>query len=165
MSSLHSSLYKACSDNKLEDVKHLIGKGADVNWVNSEWYGYTPLMRAFEKRHYNIVRFLLTCEELDYDVVSSDGDTVLHRACCSDASEDILSYIAHRTSDSIINKLCAGYTPIMVAVREGIIAPVRVLGRIPRVKWSKEQLISLNRYLLILFFIFGNFSFFPNQHY
>merc|ERR1712179_474409 len=46
--------------------------------------------------------------------------------------------------DEIINKQWGVYdrTAIMWAVISGNIAAVKVLGRIPRVQWSKEELIS-----------------------
>merc|ERR1712083_447311 len=46
-----------------------------------------------------------------------------------------------------INKQCGGnnWTPIMLAVYKGNTSAVRVLGRMPRVQWSKEDLIRLAR--------------------
>ena len=159
MSSLNTSLYKACSDNKLEDVKILIGNGADINWRNNEDRMFTPLMIAVVKKHSDISRFLLTCDGLDCDIVSNSGRTLLWMACCYRASGDIVCAIAHKTSNQNINNKCGGpYTPIMEAVYTRNIEAVRVLGRIPRVQWSKEELIKyIDRYNVLYIWQFQFF--------
>ena len=211
------SLWEACSGGKLASVKKLVSGRADINKVNSDYYGYSPLMIALREKHEDIVRFLLTCDGLDCNIVNnsglttlwlacdnnvsedivstivgrslhintrcgSSGYTPLHRtlynknnassrvllgrsnidvnivsnsgysilyyACAYGAGEDIITTIEHKTSDDIVNKKYGrdNCTPIMAAVLYNNVGAVRVLGRITRIQWSKEELLSKASY-------------------
>jgi len=150
MSSLHRSLWEACRDNKVGDAEALISRGADINWVNSDHYGHTPLGIALREYHKDIARFLLTIDELDCNIVNSNGHTMLWMACAHRAGEDIVSAIALKTSDININKQCGALrdTPIMIAVKSNNIEAVRVLGRIPRVQRNMYDLTFEARFTL-----------------
>ena len=54
-------------------------KNCDINQVDS--ISYTPLMRAVTGQNHEAVRLLLTCEGIDPDKATSDGQTPLLSAC------------------------------------------------------------------------------------
>jgi len=107
-----SGLWEACSNNNLASVKNLVSGGADINKANSGRYGYSPLMIALSNNHEDIVRFLLTCDGLDCNIVSSDGGTTLYIACYNNVSDDIVQTIVGRSLH--INTRCGNYgsTPL-----------------------------------------------------
>jgi len=70
LQSSDSSLWVTCSGNKLARVKKYVRGGADINKVNSDYYGFSPLMIALDTKHEDIVRFLLTCDGLDCNTYS-----------------------------------------------------------------------------------------------
>jgi ankyrin repeat protein len=74
-----TALHRACAAGKLDDVKELLDRGADVNaQCNAGW---TPLHKACLKGWVEIVRLL--CERgANPDIASTDEhDTPLHDAC------------------------------------------------------------------------------------
>ena len=126
LQSSDSSLWEACSGNKLARVKKYLRGGADINKVNSDYYGFSPLMIALDKKHEDIVRFLLTCDGLDCNIVSSNGWTTIWLACYN-ASHDIVTSIVGRSLH--INTKCSDYgdTPLHATLYNKKFASSRVL--------------------------------------
>jgi len=47
-----SDLWEACKDGSLACVKYLVSEMiSDINWINSGYHGYSPLMIALDKKH------------------------------------------------------------------------------------------------------------------
>jgi len=103
-----SGLWKACEVGNLAWVKNHVSGGTDINWVDN--YGSSPLMIALGKKHEDIVRFLLTCDGLDCNIVGWGGYTILWLACDNNVSDDIVSTIVGRSLH--INTKCGGDTPL-----------------------------------------------------
>jgi uncharacterized protein len=57
----------------------LIEKGADVNATSID--GWTPLLRAAQKRHHQILENLLSRGANHRHILMSNGNSALHLAC------------------------------------------------------------------------------------
>jgi ankyrin repeat protein len=79
-----TALHLACSEGKIEAVRFLVEKGANIN--AKDWQEWTPFHYAAEGLHLPLVRYLLTIKQLDIyattlddeaaiDVVDEDGET------------------------------------------------------------------------------------------
>ncbi|MBP5426773.1 MAG: ankyrin repeat domain-containing protein [Clostridiales bacterium] len=75
-----SLLWEACNEGNEEVVKFLLGRPGmgkdDKNSKNSK--GFAPLHRACFKRYINIVKLLLSDDEVDINIADEDGWTPLH---------------------------------------------------------------------------------------
>eukprot|EP01101_Sappina_pedata_P012263 TRINITY_DN8395_c0_g1_i1.p1 TRINITY_DN8395_c0_g1~~TRINITY_DN8395_c0_g1_i1.p1 ORF type:complete len:434 (-),score=117.37 TRINITY_DN8395_c0_g1_i1:70-1371(-) len=69
-------LHIACYEGRINDVKNLLKRKADVNAVDkNEW---TPLFSAVYGGHLEIVKKLLGEKDLDVMALNRDGDSILH---------------------------------------------------------------------------------------
>jgi ankyrin repeat protein len=84
MKNINEKLLEAVRLNKIEEVKKLIEKGADVNVVDE--YGATALYWASYKGHSEIVKMLIEAGA-DVNVVNKYGITALHWASYKGHSE------------------------------------------------------------------------------
>jgi len=140
-----TTLWLASYYNVSEDiVKTIVGRSLHIN-TKCGYSGFTPLHTTLYNKDFSSSRVLLGRSSIDVNIVDNSGYSILWRACYHGASEDIITTIVHKTSDDIVNKKC-GYgvynsTPIMVAVNNDNLEAVRVLGRITRIQWSKEELL------------------------
>ena len=66
---------QAVRAGNLRAVNRLIAKGADVNLQDEN--GYTPLMKAADQGHENIVRMLLAAPGIDVNLQNNNGKTAL----------------------------------------------------------------------------------------
>ena len=106
-------LIKACEDRDLEKVKSLIGKGLDIDLEYKFW---TPLTKASEKGHSDIVEYLVE-NGAKINEENSYGWTAL--MCASmNGRLDIVEYLVENGADvNIINN--AGNTALILALMDG----------------------------------------------
>jgi uncharacterized protein len=71
------SLIGSCKSNNLEEVKHWLATGANVNAVDKD--GRTALWWAASRGHVECATALIDAEA-DVNKGDKDGDTPLHRA-------------------------------------------------------------------------------------
>jgi len=135
-----TTMYQACDSNASDDIVAAIA-GRSLH-VNTKCYGQTPLHCTVRNKNFSLSLVLLGIDHIDVNIVSDHEETIVWRACFSGAGKDLVSAIAHKTSDININKKCGNSTPIMIAVYRGNSEAVRVLGTMPRVQWSREELIK-----------------------
>lgn len=76
---MNMALFRASAsgDNKL--VRNLVGIGANVNWKNVHYYGYSALHIACQKGFYEVVSTLLS-QGADVNSRAAAGETPLHEA-------------------------------------------------------------------------------------
>ena len=102
-----TALHRACAAGKIDDVRELLNKGADVNaQCNAGW---TPLHKACLKGWVDIVRLL--CERgANPDIASTDEhDTPLHDACSNDHAEVVTVLLQAGANPRLHNS--EGYFP------------------------------------------------------
>lgn len=73
-------------------VKTLIEHGADA-WL-ADAYQWSPLMRAIDNRHSNVVRYLLTLPDVPVNFQNENGSTALHIAVLSNDRESTKLLVA-----------------------------------------------------------------------
>ena len=78
---INKELFTAAKQGQLENVKNLLGKGANVNFVceDSSCKGWTPVMIAAAENHADVVKFLLE-NDADPNAQNQYGRTALHFA-------------------------------------------------------------------------------------
>ena len=74
--------YKPMKDSKLDIIKYLVSKGANVNYRHKK-EGWTPLELACKIGHINVIRYLLS-KGADINNVNKRKRTPLHEAIVSD---------------------------------------------------------------------------------
>ena len=84
MKNINEKLLEAVRLNKIEEVKKLIEKGADLNVVDE--YGATALHWASQEGHSEIMKMLIKAGA-DVNVVNKYGITALHLASLLGHSE------------------------------------------------------------------------------
>ena len=137
-------LIKACEDDDLEKVKSLIGKGIDINLECDNW---TPLTKASEKGHLDIVEYLvkngaswtaLMCASMyghinifeylvengaDVNIKSEEGNTALILVSNEDNEDkehlDIIQYLVDNGAADINIKNNDGDTALIIASKKG----------------------------------------------
>nr|XP_023029179.1 NF-kappa-B inhibitor cactus-like [Leptinotarsa decemlineata] len=77
----------------VEVLKHLVWYGADIN-ARQGCTGYTALHYAVEQRDEALVQYLLTCKNIDVDVLTYEGRDVLEVS--KDVSESIKMSLRNR---------------------------------------------------------------------
>ncbi|XP_011503116.1 PREDICTED: 26S proteasome non-ATPase regulatory subunit 10-like isoform X1 [Ceratosolen solmsi marchali] len=98
----HSALQYAASKNWKLICTNLLAKGADVNIADIR--GATPLHRAVSKGNINIVKLLLTVENLIIDQQDFYGNTALHLACEENRLDEAKLLISSNAVLTIRNK-------------------------------------------------------------
>lgn len=114
-------LIKACENNISEEVKSLIEKGVDINLEYDYW---TPLTKASEKGHFNIVQYLVE-NGAEIDKENGYGWTPL--MCASmNGFLDIVKYLVDKGANIEI-KTDSKWTALTFASTEGHLEVVKYL--------------------------------------
>lgn len=92
----HTALYSACEYDFPDVVRRLIYHKADVS-IKEKYLGWSPLHRACEKGHLNVVRVLLDAGA-NFDEVGESEDTPLHVAV-KNGREEIVEELVRRGAD------------------------------------------------------------------
>jgi ankyrin repeat protein len=80
-------------------------------------YGWTPLMRAVDRRRADVVRLLLDTPGIDLDLRQEDGATALHIAAAAGNLEIVRLLVANGANPAATNR--NGDTPARVATAAG----------------------------------------------
>ena len=86
-----------CQRGDLGDVRGAVGRGVDVNSVDS--YGVSGLMRAVRNRHNQVVEWLLQQRGIDVSRRNRWGQTALHWAVFHNKPALLSLLLAHPTAD------------------------------------------------------------------
>lgn len=114
-------LIKACEDGDLEKVKSIVEKVTDINLEYNDW---TPLTKASEKGHLNIVKYLLE-NGAEIDKENGYGWTPL--MCASmNGFLDIVKYLVDKGANIEI-KTDSKWTALTFASMEGRLEVVKYL--------------------------------------
>ncbi len=154
----YTALVCACEGGRMNDVLlfvnlHCFHKYIEMNGVkegnmtlkemvsqvgrNSLGGGeYTPLMKAAQFEHFQIVKYLIEQCEADPNIANSNGQNALHYAAYNSRTntELIELLLTHMTLNNINKKYRAGSTPLDLAyynespIRQEIIALIRSKG-------------------------------------
>lgn len=82
-----------------QSVKLLVELGADPSLVDA--YQWSPLMRAIDNRHRNVVQYLLSLPDIAVDTINENGSTALHVAVQKKDTYAV-DYLLRRGIDSSI---------------------------------------------------------------
>jgi ankyrin repeat protein len=84
---LNNMLIDTIFNGDLKETKALLEQGANINATNR--YGWTPLIRAIQRKHTDIVKYLLqqTDPKVDINAADNDGRTALIEAAQSGNAE------------------------------------------------------------------------------
>jgi ankyrin repeat protein len=107
-------LIKAVTEDNLEQVRHLLAKGADTNVRDSR--GWAPLHHATSRK--GCVQVLLSHEATDPNVITADVELVtpLHLACEKGKLADVELLLNHGADPNFTNDYCyRHWTPLHYA--------------------------------------------------
>lgn len=111
------ALLSAAEDGRVDDVKFLVKKGADVNTASLKT-GRTPLMRAAENGHMDVVAFLLQ-KGAQINLKSTySGKTALMRAT-QHGHAQIVRLLMEKGADVNSRSTASGKTALMRACQHG----------------------------------------------
>lgn len=120
---LKARLFNAVRARDLDDLKHLVGQGADVNVADK--FGVTLLHRAVGRNgHASIVEFLAS-KGADVNAVDDGDVTPLHYAAMHDNIAIVKSLVAMGADVSARDSV--GATPLLWAASHGHVAIVEFL--------------------------------------
>lgn len=109
-------LVVACEKGNLDDVKTFVNAGMDVNQVGTDSHGheYTPLMKAAQYEHFQIVNYLIEQGEADPNFEMGRGWNALYSAARYNKKDTkvIELLLNHMSLDSMNKKTRAGSTPL-----------------------------------------------------
>ena len=112
---LHGILHSACELGSVEVVSFLIGQGANPSGITE--FGQTPLHAACTGGKGDIVKYLLSLENVDSEVKDFRGLTPMHMACLA-GSLDSVTCLLDRGVD--ITEACdEGVTGLDLVCNEG----------------------------------------------
>ncbi|XP_067654247.1 ankyrin repeat domain-containing protein 50-like [Haliotis asinina] len=111
-----NALHLACYGGHLETVTLILS--LNVMDINSKGqYSRTPVMKAAENGHRDVVEFLVG-RGADVSLVDRDGDNVLHLACRSGDVETVKLILSLNAMD-VNSRGRYSMTPVMAAARSG----------------------------------------------
>jgi len=142
---IHRRLYKAAKRGRLEKVKKLVKKGANVNYTNSK--KRTPLYGASYKGNADIVAYLLRLKDkdgkllVDVNMVDEDQETPLHVAA-DEGYYQVVQLLVKEGKINVNRRDVDGDTALHEAADEGHLAIVKFLvenGADPSIKNKKGR--------------------------
>jgi ankyrin repeat protein len=118
-----TALHHAARLGYLDGVKFLIDKGADVNVVNNDGYGYTPLAVNIlkEEPDKDIIKFLLEKgAKIEYTGATGYDMSILLIALTEDVSEVAELLVDAGANVNVVDPTDEGNddTPLMIAIRK-----------------------------------------------
>lgn len=116
-------LHKAIKNNDIDEVKHLINEGEDVNKRNSD--GSSALHLAIENDCIEIVDFLLNCSTIEIDKFDKRKNTPLHIAFKNYRFACAKKLLQHNADVSVQD--LAGNTVLHFAIENNRVEYVRIL--------------------------------------
>jgi ankyrin repeat protein len=111
------ALLSAAEDGRMEDVKFLVKKGADVNFASPKT-GRTPLMRAAENGHLNVVEVLLQKGARINLKSTYSGKTALMRSA-QYGHAPIVRLLMEKGADVNSRSTASGKTALIRACQQG----------------------------------------------
>ena len=105
---------------KVKELRRMIAGGVDINGCDTE-FASTALMLAMSKETIEVVRILLSCNNIKIDARDKFGSTALHYACINNQVENVKLFLEHPACDKEIVRVVdkAGYTAQMMAEKRG----------------------------------------------
>jgi len=129
---LATPLFCASSLGNLEIVKCLVNAEVDVNGAGRA--GGTPLIMACQNRRIDVIHYLLGTPQCDVNEPLRDGETPLFIASML-GFVDVIEILLNNGAD--VNKArYTGSTPFWIACKQGQLAVVKQLARVPVVDKS-----------------------------
>ena len=142
MSSGQSAINKFgddCEAGNIFEVRRGITGNVNINGLNSE-LGVTGLMRAVDRGQENIVKLLLQQPNIDLNVKSRYGSSVIHTASFSDRPAVLELLLSHPQCKSLNTMEGERRTPLMWAVKSCWLDNIKILLRQPNIDigaWDK----------------------------
>jgi len=125
----HESLHYAVYYGDMAAVRALVEAGADVEEVDEERYGSTPVFDAAQHGHLSILVYLVEECGASLRHVSNKGETIMHRTAYY-GHLDMVRYVAKKAPELADMPAKNNYTPIMSASGRGRTLVVRHLARL-----------------------------------
>ncbi|CAG2239290.1 unnamed protein product [Mytilus edulis] len=124
MESWDEKLLTAAQDGNIEDVELCVKNGANLEYTNGSFYGWTPLSLAVVKGHMEIVRYLVK-EGVSFETRDQRGMTPIMYAA-ERGHLEIVKFMDTLGSD-LKAKSKVGLTPLLFAVQRGHLEIVQFL--------------------------------------
>lgn len=126
----------------------LHAQGADVNWRNPDWRLATPLHKASEHGHLDVVNALLDMGA-DANKSSQLGWSALHYACFSGSNLDVVARLVRQGLD--VNGVTeTGYTPLHMCAFKGNHKAIELLVAAGADKAAREKYHEVNPAELVM---------------
>ena len=125
---LNSQLIQAAKDGDAGLVCELLQQGADVSvqgGADSRYYLRTPLQWAAKHGHLDVVKYLLSRDDVDVNAFAGRGNTPFEEAVFGNHL-DVVKYLLSR-DDVDVNVLEGGYTVLHRAALFGFLDAVKLL--------------------------------------
>ncbi len=119
---LNKDLISAAALGKLETVKDLLKKGADVQWRDPASNGKTPLVKAIMSGKLEVVKFLLE-NGADINYPDGSGRYPVY-FCCIGNNVELLQFLLAKGGDKDINR---GPFPMLVSLCDHGQAPAEFI--------------------------------------
>ena len=133
---LDAALSIASRFDRLETVRFLVGKGADVNHADD--FGWTALDRASESNNLEMVKILVE-NGADVNHANKDGNTALMQAAEKDNLEMVKILVENGANVSQVNSV--GWTALDIASFEASCKPHAIRDKKPEiVKYLQDQI-------------------------
>jgi ankyrin repeat protein len=113
--SVNKKLLKAAENNNVDAIKQCLAKGADIDAMDG---GMTALQYAAYKNHLESVQLLLE-RGANTHLTDYYNRTALSWACYGGGDREIVSLLLARNNEVLNIRNGEGYTPLMLAVRNG----------------------------------------------
>ena len=110
-------LLKAAEDGKLDDVRRLVERKANLETTDVFVFGCTPLIKAAGSGHLDVVRWLLQAGA-DLKAKDNDGRNSLNAAALC-KKLNVVKFLVEEAGASVETKDNAGNTPEMNAASRG----------------------------------------------
>jgi len=109
----------AATEGNLDQVKHGLAIGADLDGLGEKWTGWTALHAAADNQQAHVVKWLLD-QGADRNKITLDysGYTALHLAV-GKTNYEIVTYLLDAGADTEIYTASDGYTPLHIAAAMG----------------------------------------------